>query len=61
MSTPKPRIRPKADPHRQRSEPALRDPPTYPERDPPIFTERDPPTGRKAAERVVFHEDDRLR
>jgi len=37
MSSPKPRIRPKADPYRQRSDLPLRDPPTHPVRDPPVF------------------------
>jgi hypothetical protein len=61
MSSPKPRIRPKAEPCRQRSEPPLRDPPSYPERDPPVFGERDPGTEQKPAEGVVFQEDDCLR
>jgi hypothetical protein len=61
MSTPKPRIRPKADPHHRRSESPMRDPPSHPERDPPVFMERDPGTARKAAERVIFQEDDCLR
>jgi hypothetical protein len=61
MSSPKPHIRPKAEPCRQRSEPPLRDPPSYPERDPPVYAERDPGTEQKPAEGVVFHEDDCLR
>ena len=61
MSTPKPRIRPKADPCRARSEPPLHDPPSYPERDSPAFTERDPGGEPKPPERVIFHEDDCLR
>ena len=60
MSTPKPRIRPKADRYRARSEPS-RDPPSYPERDPPAFTERDPSVEPKPPERVIFQEDDCLR
>jgi len=61
MSTPKPRIRPKAEPCRQRSEPPLRDSPAYAEHDPPVFTARDPGTEQKAPERVIFQEDDCLR
>ena len=61
MSTPKPRIRPKADPCHPTSEPP-RDPPSPPERDPDLlFREHDRGTERKAAERVVFQEDDCLR
>ena len=60
MSTPKPRIRPKAEPCRQRSEPP-RDAPSYPEQDPPVFAQRDPGTEQKPAERVIFQEDDCLR
>lgn len=60
MSSPKPRIRPKAEPCRQRSEPSLRDPLLYLERDPPVFAEPDP--GEQIpAERVLFQEDDRLK
>jgi hypothetical protein len=61
MSAPKPRIKPKADPQHQRSEPPLHDPPSHPERDPPVFNERDPDTGPGDGESVVFREDDRLR
>ena len=61
MSIPKPRIRPKAEPCRQRSEPPLRDPPVYEERDPPPFMERDPDTEPRPAGPVLFQEDDRLR
>lgn len=61
MSSPKPRIRPKADPCRQRSEPPLRDPPTYPERDPPVFAEQDAGREQTAPGRVIFQEDDCLR
>ena len=60
MSTPKPRIRPKADPCRQQGEPPLRDPPLYPERDPPVFAERDPGTEPAAPEKVIFLENDCL-
>ena len=61
MSTPKPRVKPKADPQRQRSEPPLHDLPSDPERDPPVFDERDPDTGPGDGESVLFQEDDRLR
>ena len=61
MSTPKPRIRPKAEPCRQRSEAPLRDPPAYPEGDPPPFMEYDPGAEPEPAEPVLFQEDDRLR
>ena len=61
MSTPKPRIRPKAEPYRGWSEQPLRDPPSHPERDPPVFTEQDPGAGHEPAERVIFQEDDCLR
>jgi hypothetical protein len=61
MSTPKPRIRPKADPYRPPREPPSRDAPLYPERASPVFAECDPDTERKADERVLFHEDDCLR
>jgi hypothetical protein len=63
MSTPKPRIRPKADARPRRSEldSTTRDPPTHPQSDPPVFTERDPGRERKSPERVLFQEDDRLR
>ncbi|HXS21291.1 MAG TPA: hypothetical protein VN735_08650 [Steroidobacteraceae bacterium] len=61
MSSPKPRIRPKADPYRQRSDLPLRDPPTHPVRDPPVFAEQDPGTKQKPPERVIFQEDDCLR
>lgn len=62
MSTPKkPRIRPKADPYRAPTE-QPRDPPAHPEHDPSEpFMERDRGTERKAAERVIFQEDDCLR
>ena len=60
MSSPKPHIKPKADPYRQRSEPPLRDPPSLPDWDPPVFTARDPGTGESADERVIFREDDCL-
>lgn len=61
MSTPKPRIRPKADSSRQQSETPLRDPSFDPDRDPPAFAERDSGWKPSAGERVVFHEDDCLR
>jgi len=60
MSTPKPRIRPKAGPPCQQSEIPLHDPSLDPGSDRPVFEEqheREP----RAAERVVFHEDDCLR
>jgi hypothetical protein len=61
MSTPKPRIRPKAEPYREWSAQPLHDVPSAAHRDPPASTERDPGTGQKAAERVIFQEDDCLR
>jgi hypothetical protein len=61
MSTPKPRIRPKAGPHRERSGRPPADPPAFPDYDPPVFTARDPVMERKTPERVVFQEDDCLR
>lgn len=61
MSIPKPRIRPKAQPCRQRGEPPLQDPPVYGESDPPSFMERDPDGEPMPAEPVLFQEDDRLR
>jgi hypothetical protein len=61
MSTPKPRIRPKADPFRQQSETPLHDPSFDPDRDPPVFTERDAGWEPGVGEGVVFHEDDCLR
>jgi len=61
MSTPKPRIRPKCDPHPQRSASRTRDPPSYPDVDPRVFTEEDPGMEQKATERVLFQEDDCLR
>jgi hypothetical protein len=61
MSTPKPRIRPKADPHRQRNDSPPRDPASYPERDPHDRLAELPFKGRSAAERVIFQEDDCLR
>jgi hypothetical protein len=60
MSTPKPRIKPKGGPCRQQRE-APADAPAHPEHDPPVFSERDPGMEQKVAERVLFHEDDRLR
>jgi len=61
MSIPKPRIRPKAQPCRQRGEPPLHDPPVYQESDPPPFVEYDPDAEPMPAEPVLFQEDDRLR
>lgn len=61
MSTPKPRIRPKAEPCRQWSGPPMRDAPSHPERDLPPFTERDSDARHEAEERVIFQEDDCLR
>ena len=61
MSSSKPRIRPKADPCRQRSEPPLRDPRPYPEHDPPVYPEREPGTEQRPPEQVIFQEDDYLR
>jgi hypothetical protein len=60
VSNPKPHIRPKSDPQGRQDGPPLRDPPTHPEHDPPVFAEFDPGTERKAGERVLFQEDDRL-
>src|SRR5579862_725411 len=45
MSTPKPRIRPKAETGGAQGEPPVRDPPVGPEHDPPIGPEHDPPAG----------------
>ncbi len=61
MSPSKLRIRPKAYPDRQQEEPPAHDPPSHPEHDRPVFSELDPGTEPKRPERVVFHEDDRLR
>jgi hypothetical protein len=61
MSTPKPRIRPKAEPRRQHGKPPLRDPPLHPEADPPPFMEYDPGAEPKPPEGVLFQEDDCLR
>ena len=61
MSAPKPRIKPKCDPHLQQRKLPSRDAPPYSERDPPVFTEFDPGTEQKTDERVLFHEDDCLR
>jgi len=61
MSTPKPRIRPKADPYRQRSE-QPREPPSPPERHPgDPFIERNRGIERNGPARVMFQEDDCLR
>ena len=60
MNTPKPRIRPKADAYRQRSERPLSDPPSFPQWDPPVFSERDPGTDKRTDEGVVFRENDCL-
>ena len=60
MSSPKPRIRPKADPQRQHDERPPHDPPSHPEHDPPVFSEHDPETEQKSGERVIFREDDCL-
>jgi hypothetical protein len=60
MSVPKPHIKPKAA-CRQQLQPPDRDVPPYTEWDPPVFSERDGDAGQKAAERVLFHEDDCLR
>jgi len=60
MSAPKPRIKPKGHCQPQRALPG-RDAPPFAQRDPPVFTEHDPDTKQKAAERVLFHEDDCLR
>jgi hypothetical protein len=60
MSSPKPHIRPKAEPYGRGNESPLHDP-VHAEHDPPVFTERDPGTERKPAERVIFQEDDCLR
>jgi hypothetical protein len=62
MSTPKPRIRPKANPHRRRGDAPPDDPPALPEYDPRDRPgERDAGTEPKAPERVLFQEDDCLR
>ena len=62
MSTPKPRIRPKAEPCRHRSEQPPRAPLYDPEsapRDP--FAEHAAVIEAKPASRVIFQEDDCLR
>jgi hypothetical protein len=61
MSTPKPRIKPKADPYRAQREPPSREAPSYPERAAPVITEHNPDVEQKADARVLFHEDDCLR
>lgn len=61
MSASKPRIKPKSGPGHQQREFPTRDAPPDPERDPPAFTETDPAREQKAAERVLFNEDDCLR
>lgn len=60
MSSPKPHIKPKAEPHRQRSEPSLHDPPSFPDWDPPAFSPQDPGTDESTDEGVIFNEDHRL-
>lgn len=61
MSTPKPHIRPKADPYPKRSEqpPDRSARPQLHPGDP--FIERDRSMERNAPERVIFREDDCLR
>ena len=62
MSTPKPRIRPKADPCRQRSDPPLGAPLDDRESDPrDPFPEYAAAVEGQPAGRVIFQEDDRLR
>ncbi len=61
MSAPKPHIKPKADPSRQRTEPRPRDAPADGEYDPPLFPTRDADPHHHAGERVLFNEDDCLR
>jgi hypothetical protein len=61
MSTPKLRIRSKADPQRQQTEPPDRDAPAYAGWDSPVFTERDRIAEQKADEPVLYYEDDCLR
>ena len=61
MSAPKPHIKPKADPCRQRTTHPSRDAPLQGEYDPPVFTEGDIDAEQKRDERVLFHEDDCLR
>jgi len=61
MSTPKPRVRPKAGSPGPQSETPLHDPSLDPDRDPPAFAERDPGWESRTTERVLFHEDDCLR
>lgn len=61
MSTTKPHIKPKADPHPERSASPLRDPAPFQERDPrDPFAESDPGTDEEADENVIFREDDCL-
>lgn len=62
MSTPKPRIRPKADPCRQRSEPPPQAPLYEPDSDPhDPFAEYAAVVEGQPASRVIFQEDDCLR
>ena len=61
MSAPKPHIKPKADPHRQQTEPRTRDARPHREYEPPVFAARDTATEQNTGERVLFHEDDCLR
>ena len=61
MSTPKPRIRPRAAPYRPMNEPP-REPPAHPEHDPgDPFMGPDPGVEQNTAEQVIFQEDDCLR
>jgi hypothetical protein len=61
MSTPKPHIKLKADPWRQRMEPPDRDALPYRERDPAVFTERGCDGEQEADRAVLYYEDDCLR
>jgi hypothetical protein len=61
MSVPKPRIKPKADPCRERAESPDRDAPPHGAWDPPAFTELDGDAEQKADEAVLYYEDDCLR
>jgi hypothetical protein len=62
MSTPKPRIRPKVDPYRQRSAPPVRDPLFEPAPYPgDPLSEHDPGIEERPSGRVIFQEDDCLR
>ena len=61
MRSPKPHIKPEADPSRQQREPPEHDVPANHEWDAPVSTERDGDREREAKEAVLYYEDDYLR